>query len=120
MIAPIMLVATNVIARSTTDVKIAPSMPISKRDKIGQIQPLLFEHWVETAVAKAIIRKATATPKATHKNAGVRAIVAVMLRNAVTIPTITLAIIAKVEQFVLQHDIIIHLLVQYTQKNASK
>ena len=105
IIAPIILVATKVIARSTTEVKIAPKTPVSKRDKTGHIQPLLVVLWAEADVAKATIRKATATPKVTHKNAGVRVIVAVMRRNAVTIPTIMLATIDSAEQLVLQHDI---------------
>ena len=43
MIAPIMLVATNSIAKSIMDAKIAPKMPVSKIERIGH-KHILISH----------------------------------------------------------------------------
>ena len=105
IIAPITLVATKVIAKSITDVKIAPKIPVKRTDRIGQTHPLMFvpDKFAETA--KTTARYTTATPKTTHKNAGVTVITAVVLKIAAIIPTIMLPTIANIEQFVLQVQI---------------
>lgn len=108
IIAPIILVAANVIANRTTDVNIAPNIPVNNTDKMGQIQFLTVTQREDADTAKSIARYTTAIPKATHKNAGVTVIVAVIVRNAVTTPIRILAIIATTEQLDLQQQNDIH------------
>lgn len=120
MMAPITLVAANVIPRRITDVRIVPKMPVRKADNPEQTQlrvvlPLSID------APRVIARYTTAIPKRTHKNAGVNVITAVMLRKAAIIPIITLAIIAIPVQFGLQLqfklDIYFHLQCNYMPKN---
>ena len=96
-----MLVATNSIARRTTESNIVPRIPASNAVTILHrfSQHPLRKSADETRVTA---RYATATPKTTHKNAGVRVITAVILKNAVIIPIIRLATIAITVQLVLQ------------------
>lgn len=98
IIAPIMLVAAKVIPKSIIAISMAPSIPASKTGNIEHAQlrvPL-------PRVKRSIARYTTATPKTTHKNAGVTVIAAVMVRNAVMIPIIRLATIEITVQLLLQ------------------
>jgi len=104
IIAPKILVAANVIAKSTTANKIVPKMPDNKIGRIEQIQPhtlllLSFE------TARITARYAIDIPNKTHKNTGVMVIVAVIVRKAVIIPIIILATIARPVQLHLQQQL---------------
>ncbi len=106
-----MLVATNSMARRTTESNIVPRTPASNAVIILHkfSQHPLRKTADETRV---IARYTTAIPKSTHKNAGTSVITAVILRKAVIIPIIRLATTAITVQLVLQllHvvDIMIH------------
>lgn len=92
IIAPIMLVATNSIARSITDNKIVPNIPVRSIVRSGHIHgALVSEHLIKDVETRITARYTTAIPNATHKNAGVTVITAVMRRKAVTTPIITAA-----------------------------
>lgn len=99
MIAPITLVAANVIAKRTIDVKIAPSIPTKITDRLLHTHPDLR---ITGDTASNIARYTTAMPKTTHKNAGVTVITALNCRNAVIIPIIILATMARPAQSLLQ------------------
>ena len=107
-IAPIMLVATNSIASKIIESNIVPKMPTIKVVTIvhKSLQHSLRKIALET---RAIARYPTAIPRSTHKKAGVRVIVAVILRKDVIIPMIRLITTAITVQPVLQflHDVII-------------
>ena len=72
IIAPVMLVATNVIASNISEVRIVPKMPASNTGRI------LHTQWKSSAFAVKTNSKRykTAIPKAVHKNAGATVIVA--------------------------------------------
>ncbi len=96
-IAPITLVATNSTASKTIERSTVPRMPASNAVTMlhKPSQHLLRKEPPET---RATARYTTAIPRVTHKNAGVRVIAAVILRNAVIIPIIRLATTAKPTQ----------------------
>ena len=111
-IAPITLVATNWIASKTMERSTVPKIPVSSA--------VIMEHnpsqhsFPKIAPAKRITaRYTTAIPSNTHKKAGVRVMVAVILKNAVIMPMTRLANTAKTVRLVLQHpqdvDIKFHL-----------
>ena len=100
IIAPTTLVAANWIARRTTEKRAVPR--IAKRFSASAEQAQ--EESVRRAVAadkSVTARYATAMPSATHKNAGVTLITAVIVRNAVIIPIIKLEITAKTPHSIL-------------------
>ena len=101
MIAPTTLVAANSIARSTTDIKIVPSIPIRRTGRTAHIQSLIPNPSANDKVISTTARYETAIPNTTHKNAGVTVIVAVIVKNAVIIPIIMLATIASPVQLLL-------------------
>ncbi len=88
------LVAANVIAKSITAVRMVSSMPASISGIESQEQPFLKER-IPTEVTSNIARYTTAIPNATHKNAVETVIIAVKLKIAAVMPTITLAAIAN-------------------------
>lgn len=106
IIAPITLVAAKLIAKRIRDVRIVPRMPVISTDNILHTQ-------LRMLIARAAVTinntasATTAIPKVTHKNAGVSAIVAEKTRNAVIIPIIILATIARPVQLVLQPQFIL-------------
>ena len=105
IIEPITLVALKVIPKSTTDVKIAPKIPVNKTDKTGQTQAFRVAPEKLADVIRLIARYTTATPKTTHKNAGVTVITAVARRTAAIMPIMTLAVMATTEQLDLHEHI---------------
>ena len=96
-IAPIILVATNSIASKITErstvVRMAASNTVTILHK--SLQPSLRHKLLER---RDTARYTTAIPRVVHKNAGVRVIAAVILRNAVTIPIMRLATTANTTQ----------------------
>ena len=92
MIAPITLVAANVIASRTIDVSTVPSIPVSNTGRLVHTQPDLR---IVGDTASKIARYTTAMPSVTHKKAGVTVITAVKRRNAVMMPIIMLATISR-------------------------
>ena len=102
IIAPIMLVATNSIARSITDVRIVPSMLIRSPLSVAHLQLLSKFLPVKVDTKSVTARYTTAIPKTTHKNAGVTVIAAVIVRNAVIIPSMMLAAVDNNKQLFLQ------------------
>ena len=99
--APITLVAVNSIASRTIDNKIVPRIPASR---VVIIVHKLPQHTLRKSAALMSVtaRYTTATPRSTHKNAGVTVIAAVMFKRAATMPIITLTITAKRVQLNLQ------------------
>ena len=89
--APITLVAGKVTARRITEERMVPRIPM--RVALREVQhPLHSEDSLESDVASRIIARYTrATPAATIKNIGVSVMVAVICKNAATIPIIKLA-----------------------------
>ena len=104
--APITLVAANSTASRTIDNKTVPRIPTSSAVIIVHKLPQQTLR-KSAALMSVTARYTTATPRITHKNAGVRVIVAVILRNAVIMPIIRLATIAITVQPGLQllHDV---------------
>lgn len=98
IIVPIMLVTAKVIPKRIKDVNIAPKIAVSKTESTGQIQ--LFTEMLENLDdnIRIIARYTVATPKTTHKNAGVKVITAVVESSAPIAPKIMLAITAITEQ----------------------
>ncbi len=94
MIAPTMLVAANAMPRSKSAVRTVPIIPVSSAVILEHPQRLVMVVQ-ELAVKKAMTKKPTAIPNATHKNAGATVRVPVMVKIAVAIPTIRLPITAK-------------------------
>lgn len=103
IIAPIILVATNSIAKSITDVRIVPRIPVRKTDREGQrqVRGVLFTLRESVPTAKTVSRYTTDIPSNTHKNAGVRVITAVIRSRIVIIPMIMLAPIPRIGQVAL-------------------
>lgn len=85
IIAPITLVAANVIPKRTIDTSIAPSIAIKSTERILHTHSLALPR-IFVLVIRVIARYTTAIPRTTHKNAGVTVIVAVKVKNAVIIP----------------------------------
>lgn len=108
--APIILVATNSIASKTIESNVVPKTPTSKVFIIAHksLQHSLSLRKIAPEI-RTIARYPTAIPRSTHKKAGVRVIVAVILRKDVIIPIIRLVTIVITVQLVLQHlhDVII-------------
>jgi hypothetical protein len=78
-IAPIILVAANATPKSIIENKIAPKIPISRVDSIGQRQPILTSGPSKVAVTTSnTARYTTAMPSTTHKKAGVMVITALI------------------------------------------
>ena len=102
IIAPSTLVATNSIAKSITDVKIVPKIPVSKTGSIEHTQLRTPLPQIEADDIRVIARYKIAIPNTTHKNTGVMVITAVIVKNAVIIPIIILATIAIPVQSLLQ------------------
>lgn len=100
IIAPKTLVAANSIAKSTRESKMVPKTPISKAPRAFLAQQKACRALVPTAI-KRTVRKATAVPKAVHKNAVPTEIVAIKVKIAVVIPIIMLAAIAMTKQLFL-------------------
>ena len=121
--APSMLVATNSIARSTIERIIVPIIP--ERIVVIILQRFSQHSLRERAPATRITaRYTTAVPRSTHKNAGVRVIAAVILKNAVMTPRTRLTAIAITVQSPLQGlhdvDIIFHLPCYSMRKEAGR
>lgn len=104
IIVPIMLVVAKVIPKRIKEVNTAPKIAVNKTERTGQMQ--LFAVTLENLadVIKIIARYTTATPKTTHKNAGVKVITAVVVRTAPIAPKIILTITATTEQLDLQEQ----------------
>jgi hypothetical protein len=102
IIVPIILVVAKVIPKRIKDVNTAPKIAVNKTERTGQRQ--LFTAMLENLadVNKIIARYTVATPKTTHKNAGVKVITAVVRRTAPIAPKIILTITATTEQLDLQ------------------
>lgn len=83
-----MLVATKVIARSTTENKIVLSALANAVPNAVSTQSAFFLDNANESNVTAI--NPTATPNVIHKNTGGTVITAVILRKAVIIPTIML------------------------------
>ena len=92
IIAPGMLVVTNVIPRRITEVRIVPRIPKSCNGSTAHRQRLGVTALRYGETASVRIRYTTAMPNSTHKNAGVTVITAVILRTVVITPIITAAI----------------------------
>ena len=103
--APIMLVATNSIARSIIAKNIVARIAPRSTESMVRIQQgrQLLQQLIDTVASSTMARYTTAMPKTTHKNAGVTVIAAVILRNAAIIPTAMLTIRATVVH-VLLHE----------------
>jgi hypothetical protein len=93
IIAPIMLVAANVIPRSTIAVITVPRIPIRTSD--NPLQQLLPSEIFPGDARSNIAKYTTAIPNTTHKNAGVMVIRAIPRKIPATIPIITLAKITR-------------------------
>ena len=102
IIAPIMLVAAKVMANKITETRIVPSAPITNADNAEHVQHAAEFSRTTAEIKRVIARKATATPKATHKNAAPTVITPVIRKNAVIMPITMLAITASPVQFILQ------------------
>jgi hypothetical protein len=102
IIAPIMLVATNSIAKRITEVRIVPRIPVNRVGTMEHTQRLIPDIRICAAESRVNPRNATAIPKTTQRNIGVRVITAVILRNAAIMPMIILATIARPAQLHLQ------------------
>ena len=87
--APGILVATKVMPRSITDNKEVPRIPARRALRAGHLQSGAF--FVPAVEISTTARYTTLIPKATHKNAGVRVITAVIRRKAAIMPRIILA-----------------------------
>ena len=100
IIAPITLVAANVIPRRITAVTIVPIIPVKNRLRIWR---QLFLWLQQLADVKSVMpKKPTAIPSNTHKNAGVIVTIAKKVKNAAMIPKIMLATKAMLVQLGLQ------------------
>ena len=103
-IAPITLVATKVIAKRIIERSTEPRIPASKTGII------LHKHFLNPVLRsniediRRIARYTIATPRTTHKNAGVTVITAINLSIAVTIPRIMLATTEYTKQLFLQQQ----------------
>lgn len=102
------LVAANVIAKRITAVRMAKRIPASISGIESQKHPSLNER-MPTEATSNNARYTTDIPNATHKNAVETVIIAVKLKIAAVMPTITLAAIANKVQsnFVLQLQFLI-------------
>lgn len=102
IIVPIILVVAKVIPKRIKDVNTAPNIAVNKTESTGHIQ--LFTEMFENRadVIRIIARYTVATPRTTHKNAGVRVITAVVVRTAPIAPKIILTMTATTEQLYLQ------------------
>ncbi len=100
--APAILVAPKVIARSISEVRIVPKIPVRSTGSTVHTHLTVWE-----AAIRVMPSIATAMPKVTHKNTGVRVIVAEYTRNVVMIPMIILATTASVVQLVLQQQFVL-------------
>ena len=104
IIAPIMLVATNSIARSINDAITVPIMPVSKRESAEHLQLRTSLLRIVADNISVSARNTIAIPNKTHKNTGVIVITALMRRIAATTPTIKLKTIATPAQSLLQQQ----------------
>lgn len=100
-IAPTILVATNGIANSTIENSAVPTMPLSSAFIVLAVQDAVLAP-ANKAFASKIAKYTTATPKVTHKNAGVTVITAMMRKKAATTPIIRLATTAMLVHAFLQ------------------
>ncbi len=103
IIAPITLVAAKVTAKRTTDARIVPKTPVINTGRILQIHLLSPFSLSAGEIPKSNPKNTTAIPPVTHKKAGATAMVAVIVKIAVTKPIIILAKIASVIQRFLLH-----------------
>ena len=101
IIAPITLVAANVIASSIMLVSTVPRIPVRSTVSAGHRQSRMLRLVVAVTI-KSTASHTTAIPSSTHKNAGVTVTVAVNTRKLVIIPIIILATTASPVQLVLQ------------------
>ena len=108
IIAPIMLVAANSTARSTIAKKIVAIIATRSTESTELMQQaiLLLQQFTDAIVIRRIARYTTAMPKTTHKNAGVTVIAAVIVRNAVMMPTTMLTMSATVVQVFLHAQLL--------------
>ena len=86
IIAPVMLVAANVMPSSTMAVRIVPKIPVNKIPRVVQTHVLVRLFVNESALRSVTARYPTAIPNKTHKKAGVTVITAVIDKSVVTIP----------------------------------
>jgi hypothetical protein len=110
IIAPTMLVAANGIAKSTTDKRIVPKMPVRSADIVvyTQVEHVPSPQAEVTRIIVAVSvnkRKSIAIPKATIRITGVIVITAVKRRNAVIMPIIKLDKAAKSKQSLLHSQL---------------
>ena len=101
-----MLVAANSIPRNTTDSSAVASILPRRIGKVllRQQGVLISQHLTKDDESNSTARYTTATPRRTHKNAGVTVIAAVILRKAVMIPTIRLITTEAVVHIFLQEQ----------------
>ena len=102
-IAPSTLVAGNSIASSTTAKSMVAIIAPRSTEIIVLIQQgdLFSQQVTDATVIRRTARYTTAMPNTTHRKAGVIVMAAVILRNAVIIPTTMLTIRARVVQLFL-------------------
>ena len=105
MIAPIILVATNGIAKSTTDKRSVPKIPVSTAEIAVETQEEQIR-CPHSAVAISVAkRKKTAIPKAIISKIGVTVITPVMRRNATIMPITILEMAANNKQSLLHSQL---------------
>lgn len=111
-IAPKILAVAMSKTRSIIAVKIVPRIPTSNADIAEHTQPDEFSPLTKGAVIRATARYTAAVPKAAYNNVVVKAIVAVVVKNAVITPIIMLAITAITVQLhlKLQLQLVLHII----------
>lgn len=77
-IAPITLVATNVMSRRITENNIVPNMPIDKANNGVQVLLQVVPFWTNVVEKSVTARYRTAMPKATIEKIGVKVITPVI------------------------------------------
>ena len=101
IIAPIMLVAANSIAKSIAEVRAVPKIPVKSAGSTRQTQHFVLKLLTIATVVGVKARKAIATAKSANKNVGVMVIIAAKRKNAATMPITMLATTAIKVQSVL-------------------
>lgn len=100
IIAPITLVAANVMPRRIIDVKVVPRIAV--RNVLRLPQQFSVPEQQNAEVRRLMPRNPTAMPRSTHKNAGVIVIRAVKRKIAARTPMIMLAIMDFPVQLIVQ------------------
>lgn len=122
--APMILVAAKVIANKITEIRAVPRIPVKTAVNVPLVYLQDFLPWQQQVVASNTAKYPIAIPNATHKNAGVTVITALICKKAAITPIIALAITAKLTQLGLfsqqKIDIFFHLLVSFYENEIEK